>query len=88
MLIKPYKTYFKGKFMISSNYNIIIIYYIKYRNYITLNLYNLILKIVFKGFKYLYIFLDIITKQLNYSLLKTKKEILGVFKKIKIISKN
>ena len=62
MLIKPYKTYFKGKFMISSNYNIIIIYYIKYRNYITLNLYNLILKIVFKGFKYLYIFLDIITK--------------------------
>ena len=60
--MKPYKTYFKEKFMISSNYNIIITYYIKYRNYIILNLYNLILKIVFKGFKYLYIFLDIITK--------------------------
>ena len=42
--------------MVSPNYNIAIIYYIKYRNYITLDLYNLILKIVFKGFKYLYIF--------------------------------
>ena len=48
--------------MINPNYNTTIIYYTKYRNYITLNLYNLILKIVFKGFKYLYILLDIIIK--------------------------
>ena len=44
--------------MVSPNYNTAIIYYTKYRNYITLNLYDLILKIMFKGFKYLYILLD------------------------------
>ena len=48
--------------MISSNYNIATTYYIKYRNYIILDLYGLILKIVFKGFKYLYILLDTIIK--------------------------
>ena len=74
--------------MVSLNYNAATIYYIKYRNYITLDLYSLILKIVFKGFKYLYILLNTTIKQLNYSLLKTKKEMLEVFKKIKIVSKN
>ena len=88
MLTKPYKTYFKGKFAISFNYNIATTYYIKYKNYITQNLYSLILKIVFKGFKYLYTLLDITTKQLNYLLLKTKKEILEAFKKIKIVFTN
>ena len=44
--------------MVSPNYNAAIIYYIKYKNYITLDLYNPILKIAFKGFKYLCILLD------------------------------
>ena len=62
ILTKPYETYFKGKFTINPNYNIATIYYTKYRNYIILNLYGLILKIVFKGFKYLYTLLDTTTK--------------------------
>ena len=74
--------------MVSPNYNAATTYYIKYRNYITLDSYSLILKIIFKGFKYLYIFLNTTTKQLNYLLLKIKKEILRTFKKIKIVSKN
>ena len=48
--------------MISFNYNTAITYYIKYKNYLTLDLYSLILKIVFKEFKYLYILLDTITR--------------------------
>ena len=32
--------------------------------------------------------LNTIIKWLNYSLLKTKKEMLGAFKKMKIVSKN
>ena len=88
MLIKLYETCFKGKFAISPNYNATITRYIKYRNHITLDLYGPILKIAFKGFKYLYTLLDTTTKWLDYSLLKTKKETLEVFKKMKITSKN
>ena len=62
ILIELYKIYIKNKFLVSPNYDIATIYYIKYSNYITSDLYNLILKIVFKGIKYLYILLDTTTK--------------------------
>ena len=61
MLINPYKTYLKGKFTISPNYNAATTYYTKYRNYITSDLCGPILKIAFKRIKYLYILLDTTT---------------------------
>ena len=54
ILIESYETYIKDKFLVSPNYNVAIIHYTKYSDYITSNLYNLILKIIFKGIKYLY----------------------------------
>ena len=54
----------------------------------TSNLCGPILKIVFKGIKYLYTLLDTATKWLNYSLLKTKKEALRTFKAIKTVAEN
>ena len=85
---KPCETCFKGKFAASSNHNAATTRYTKYRNYITSDLCGPILKIAFKGFKYLYTLLDTATKWLDYSLLKTKKEMLGAFKKMKIVSEN
>ena len=62
MPTKPCETYFKGKFMVSPNHNAATTYYTKYKNYITLDLCGPILKIAFKGFKYLYTLLDTIIK--------------------------
>ena len=50
--------YIKGKFIVSPNYNIVTTHYFKYKNYIILDLYRLVLKIVFKDIKYIYILLD------------------------------
>ena len=88
VLIKPCKTCFKGKFVASPNYDAATTRYIEYGNYITSDLCGLILKIAFKGFKYLYTLLDTAIKWLDYSLLKSKKEMLGAFKKMKIVFEN
>ena len=62
----PCETYIKGKFAASPNYDVAITYYFEYGSYITSDLYSLIFKIVFRGIKYLYTFLDIATKYLNF----------------------
>ena len=60
--INPYKIYIRGKFIISLNYNAVTTYYSKYRNHMMLDLCGPVLKIVFRGIKYIYIFLDTATK--------------------------
>ena len=60
--INPCEIYIKGKFIASPNYNIAIIYYSKYGNYIILDLYEPISKTIFKGIKYIYTLLDTATK--------------------------
>ena len=78
ILKKPYKAYIKGKFSISLNYNSTETYYTEFSNYILLNLYRLIIIINFKTLKYLFTLLNIVTRWLNFHLLKIKikKEIL------------
>ena len=90
ILEKPYKVYIKDKFSISPNYNSVKTYYTEFNDYILLNLCGLIVIINFKNLKYLFTLLDIVTKWLNFRLLRTKikKEALLVFKDIKIAAEN
>ena len=49
----PYKIYIKGKFAASPNYDTAIIYYSKYKNYMTSDLCGPVSKIVYNSVKYL-----------------------------------
>ena len=76
----PCETYIKGKFAASPNHDAATTYYAEYGHHMTSDLYSPILKTAYKGIRYLYTLLDTITKWLDFSLLKTKKETLGAFK--------
>ena len=54
-----YKAYIKSKFSISFNYNIANIYYTKFNNYISSNLFGPVLEDSYKNIKYLFTLLDI-----------------------------
>ena len=56
------KAYIKGKFITNPNHSAAETYYIKYRNYISSDLYRPILKIVYQGIKYFDTLLDTATK--------------------------
>ena len=86
--INPCEIYIKGKFTASPNYDAATIYYSKYRNHITLDLYGLVSKIVYNNIKYLDTLLNTTTKWLDFQLLKIKEEALGAFKAIKIVVEN
>ena len=90
MLKNPYKTYIKDKFMVSSNYNTFETNYIKFSDYILLNLFGPVIISIYKNIKYLFILLDTITRWLNFYLLKIKikSEALEAFKDIKITIEN
>ena len=83
-LKNPYKAYIKGKFSINPNYNTSKTSYTKFSNYI-LSVIN-----SQKGIKYLFTLLNIITKQLNFHLLKIKikNKAFKAFKEIKLIIEN
>ena len=82
------ETCIKSKFAVSSNYDAATTYYAEYGYYITSDLYGPILKIMYKGIRYLYTLLDTTIKWLDFSLLKMKKEILEAFKTMKIVAEN
>ena len=90
ILKNPYKAYIKGKFLVNSNYNIANIYYIKFSNYILSNLFRPVLGDSYKNIKYLFTLLDIVTRWLNFYLIKIKikEEALNFFKDIKIAVEN
>ena len=66
MLKNPYKIYIKGRFIISSNYNTAKTYYTKFGNYISLNLFRLVLISAYKQIKYLFTLLDTVTVEIQY----------------------
>ena len=80
ILKNPYKAYIKGKFLASPNYNTANIYYTKFSNYILSNLFRLVLRDSYKNIKYLFTLLDIVTRWLNFHLIKKKKEALNFLK--------
>ena len=86
----PYKAYIKGKFSVSSNYNIANTYYTKFSNYILSNLFRPVLEDSYKNIKYLFTLLDTATRWLNFYLIKIKikEEALNFFKNIKIAAEN
>ena len=61
-LINPYKTYTKGKFIISLNYNAAEIYYTEFKSYISSDLFGPVAINSYKDIKYLFTLLDIVTK--------------------------
>ena len=62
ILKNPYKAYIKGKFSASPNYNTANIYYIKFGDYISSNLFGLVLRDSYKNIKYLFTLLDTATR--------------------------
>ena len=89
-LKNPYKACIKGKFLVSFNYNIANIYYIKFSNYILSNLFRPVLEDSYKNIKYLFTLLDMATRWLNFRLIKIKikEEALNFFKDMKIAAEN
>ena len=89
-LINPYKACTKGKFIVSSNYNAVEIYYTEFRSYISSDLFRPVAINSYKDVKYLFTLLDITTRWLNFRLLntKTKSEALAAFKDIKTAIEN
>ena len=90
MLKNPYKAYIKGKFSASPNYNAANIYYIEFGDYMLSNLFGLVLGDSYKNIKYLFTLLDMVTRWLNFRLIKIKikEEALNFFKDIKITIEN
>ena len=86
--MEPYETYIRGKFSASPNHDAATTHYTEYGDHMTSDLCGPILKIAFKGIKYLHTLLDTATKWLNYSLLKIKREALGAFKAMKTVAEN
>ena len=86
----PYKAYIKGKFLVSPNYNMANTYYTKFNNYISSNLFRPVLGDSYKNIKYLFTLLNIVTRWLNFYLIKikTKEEALNFFKDIKTVVEN
>ena len=58
----PYEACIKGKFIISPNYDSTKIYYTKFSNYILLDLFRPIPIDTYKGIKFLFTLLDIVTR--------------------------
>ena len=89
-LTNSYKAYIKGKFITSPNYNAAEIYYTEFRCYISSDLFGPVAINNYKGIKYLFTLLDIVTRQLNFYLLNTKikSEALAAFKDIKTAIEN
>ena len=89
-LKNPYKACIKGKFLVSPNHNMANIYYTKFNDYILSNLFGPVLGDSYKNIKYLFTLLDIVTRWLNFYLIKIKikEEALNFFKDIKIAAEN
>ena len=87
-LLKSCETCIKGKYAISFNHDAAGTRYVKYENYMSLDLCGPISKISYKGFKYINTFLNIVTKWLDFRLLRTKNEALEAFKCIKVAIEN
>ena len=89
-LTNSYKTYTKGKFIASPNYNAAETYYTEFGSYISSDLFEPVAINSYKGVKYLFTLLDIVTRWLNFYLLntKTKSEALAAFKDIKTAIEN
>ena len=89
-LINPCEACTKGKFIISPNYNAAEIYYTEFRSYISSDLFGPVAINSYKGIKYLFTLLDIVTRWLNFRLLNTKikNEALAAFKDIKTAVEN
>ena len=89
-LKNPCEAYIKGKFIVSPNYNSTEIYYTKFGDYILLDLFRLVPIDAYKGIKFLITLLDIVTRRLNFHLLKIKikSEALESFEEIKIAIEN
>ena len=57
-----YKVYIKGKFIVSPNYNAAKTYYTKFSDYISSDLFRLVLISAYKYIKYLFTLLDTVTR--------------------------
>ena len=90
MLKNPYKACIKSKFLVSPNYNAANIYYTKFGDYMSSNLFRPVLEDSYKNIKYLFTLLDMVTRWLNFYLIKIKikEEALNFFKNIKTIIEN
>ena len=89
-LKNPYKACIKGKFSVSPNYNVANTHYTKFSDYISSDLFRPVLGDSYKNIKYLFTLLDIVTRWLNFYLIKIKikEEALNFFKDIKTAVEN
>ena len=62
MLKNPCEACIKGKFIASPNHDSAKIYYTEFDNYILLDLFGLVIINTYKGIKYLFILLNIVTR--------------------------
>ena len=86
----PYKAYIKGKFLVSSNYNAANIYYTEFGDHMSSDLFGPVLGDSYKNVKYLFTLLNMVTRWLNFRLIKMKikEEALNFFKDIKTAVEN